>query len=296
MAMFPCGSCNLPVRWNQAAIQCDICSKWLHTSCIGVSKAEYAVLQSSEDGWCCDFCYRSALPFVDCSSIFSTSTQSSCSADTSMPSAAKLKGASHAGITVFYTNCRSLLPKVDELRLLAGSSTPGIIAITESWLDSTIAASEVAIPSYQLYRRDRSRHGGGICLYISDSISISRKSCHESIEFMHVEVTVDKGVLFVGLYYRPPGSDSDFSQLETLLGSLDLAKYFRVLILGDFNVDLCQADSPPATDLLGLAATVGLTQVVDSPTRFSASTSSLLDHVYVSDVSLVSSHSLLPPL
>ncbi len=106
-----------------------------------------------------------------------------------------------AKISIFYANSRSLLPNVDELRLLAGTTTPDLIAITETWLDSTISTSEVAITSYQLFRRDRSRHGGGICLYISDALQILRKSCHECLEFMYAEIVTDMGLLFVGVHY-----------------------------------------------------------------------------------------------
>lgn len=292
---FPCGCCGGAVRWNQEAIECDICSKWLHCRCIGVSKSEYAKLQLSEDGWCCDFCYRSALPYADCSFISSTSDESDQSIAASVASSVP-PGCHRTSMSVYYTNCRSLLPKMDELRLLAVTSRPDLIAISESWLDPSIAACEVAIPSYQLFRRDRSRHGGGVCLYISDSISVSHKSSHESAEFLHVEIASAFGPFLFGLCYRPPGSDLDLSLLESLLGSLNLARFNRVMILGDFNVDLTQVDSLPATDLLGVAASVGLVQVIDQPTRDTNSSSSLLDHVYTSDISFVTCHSILPPL
>lgn len=83
---------------------------------------------------------------------------------------------SKSAISFYYTNCRSLLPKIDELRMLAQTTQPDLLAMTETWLDQDIKQSELAIPSYSLLRRDRSRHEGGICLYINNSLAFSSKT------------------------------------------------------------------------------------------------------------------------
>ncbi len=51
--------------------------------------------------------------------------------------------------------------------------SPDIICIVESWLDNTILDCELTILNYKLLRLDRNRHGGGIILYIRDSLSFS---------------------------------------------------------------------------------------------------------------------------
>lgn len=98
-----------------------------------------------------------------------------------------------AGVAVYYTNCRSLLPKMDELRHLAIDSRPDIIALTETWLDSDISVSEISIASYQLFRRDRTWHGGGIALYVSESIQVKSCCCADSLEFMSVVFATASG-------------------------------------------------------------------------------------------------------
>ena len=55
-----------------------------------------------------------------------------------------------------------------------------IIGITETWCNSTVLDSEVAIDGYQLYRFDKdsvSGKGGGVILYIHESFSAVE--CHE---------------------------------------------------------------------------------------------------------------------
>ena len=46
-----------------------------------------------------------------------------------------------------------------------------MLAINESKLDDTISHTEVYIPGYIIIRKDRSRSGGGIALYIRENLS-----------------------------------------------------------------------------------------------------------------------------
>ena len=56
---------------------------------------------------------------------------------------------------------------MDELRsILSGAKRPVFFGVSETWLDSSISDGEVAIPSYDLYRRDRGNRGGGVLVYV----------------------------------------------------------------------------------------------------------------------------------
>ena len=73
------------------------------------------------------------------------------------------------------------------------------------------------------------------------------------------------------------------------------------VLVGDFNINL-QSDSPLSSDILATMLGFHLHQVVSDPTRVSLSnsnsirSSSLIDHVYVSDLSNLVSCSTLPPV
>ena len=58
-------------------------------------------------------------------------------------------------VNIMYYNVRSLLPKLDELRIVCETEKPGIVCIVESWLDNSISDNEISIPTYQLFRHDR---------------------------------------------------------------------------------------------------------------------------------------------
>lgn len=295
---FPCTICWKPVRFDQPGVYCEACRKWSHCKCLRLSNYEYARLQRSEEGWCCPSCWT--LPFSNCSHLSSSFNDSSnVSSASTEPSLTSFGTAlSKSGLSIFYSNCRSILPKMADLGFVVSSTTPDIIALTETWLDQDIVSSEIAIPSYQLIRRDRSRHGGGICLYVRDSSIILSRFSHASIELLSIVLRTELGPLLVCLHYRPPSCDTGLCELEDALSSLDISTYSRTILLGDFNIDLLH-ESSSSMDLLGIAASFGLEQIITEPTRPASSASinsTLLDHVYSSHQSLISSHTVLHPL
>ena len=84
------------------------------------------------------------------------------------------------------------------------------------------------------------------------------------------------------------------SILNATLGSLQLAKFSKVILLGDFNVDLSVPLSTRAVDFLSMVNGYGLQQHVDSVTRSSSGT--LLDLVLSTCPDLLSPISVVPPL
>ena len=64
-----------------------------------------------------------------------------------------------------------MLPKFDELVALCSSDKHDIIiCAVETWLCEDVLDSEIHVPNYSILRLDRDRHGGGVALYIHNSI------------------------------------------------------------------------------------------------------------------------------
>ena len=74
-------------------------------------------------------------------------------------------------LKIVYLNARSILPKFDELVLMVQARQPDIVSIVESWLDQDVDDSEINISGYQIFRADRSRHGGGVLVYIKSHLT-----------------------------------------------------------------------------------------------------------------------------
>ena len=197
---------------------------------------------------------------------------------------------------LFYCNSRSLLPKIDELRCIAATTTPNIIAVVETWLDSDILESELTIPGYIMFRNDRSRHGGGVAFYISDTLHVKCCSQHDSLELLSIVVNLESGSTMFTVYYRPPSSSGDLGELENALHQLNIHSYSSCILLGDFNIDLLRDSDPLTVDLLGRTSALGLHQIVEDPTRYSSTCNSLIDHLYVSNVGSVLSIMCSSPL
>ena len=78
--------------------------------------------------------------------------------------------------------------------------------------------------------------------------------------------------------------------------SIPPASMKNFVLVGDFNINLLQPDSPSAIELTNITSSFHLSQVVNSPTRETDHSVTLIDHVYTSNTRLVNSCSILPPL
>ena len=77
------------------------------------------------------------------------------------------------------------------------------------------------IPGYQLVRRDRDRHGGGIALYVRDHLSLTVKVSHPEAVLLLIELRLRRSCLLCGLLYRPPSSSASIlSSVESTLEQL----------------------------------------------------------------------------
>ena len=267
----------------------------LHTKCINMCLSEYQRLSLSDEGWCCHHCHKEALPFHDCSTL---TTVSDLSSDSSLQLSCSTSSnclPRSGGCLVYYSNCRSLVPKIDNLRTIAASATPSIIALCETWLDESVPESVLFIPNYHIIRRDRNRHGGGLLLYISDDIPSTCLCRHSSLELLVVELKLKRGLLTLVLFYRPPSSAPNFDDLEDAILSLTPAQLKNCVLLGDFNVDL-SCSSQMSIDLTAMLYSFHFTQVVNEPARVAKNSSTIIDHMYLTTPSLLSSCSTCPPL
>ena len=75
------------------------------------------------------------------------------------------------GVKIGHLNIRSLLKKIDEIRILIHQNSFDILAISETWLSDKIPNELVNIPGFNVYRNDRPSHGGGVLIYIIVQIS-----------------------------------------------------------------------------------------------------------------------------
>ena len=179
---------------------------------------------------------------------------------------------------ILYTNIRSLLPKIEETRILCSLKKPDVVCITETWLDSSVDSSLIHISGYSLCRNDRKdRRGGGVAVYIRneivfDDVSSLVTSCSNGIEISVVHLPLCH--VFMFLAYIPPCTKADvLKKIHNMIVEMsdDLLTRFsnhHLVILGDFN----------HFNFNGLCQYLDLVDLVKDATR----KDSILDHVLVS--------------
>ena len=83
-----------------------------------------------------------------------------------------------------------------------------IIGVAETKLDNSFASMQFGVANYKLYRQDRNSKGGGVMLYVKDSIPHRLLKEHSGvymgIDYLTVEISV-KSIKWNLVYiYRPP--------------------------------------------------------------------------------------------
>ena len=115
-------------------------------------------------------------------------------------------------ISAFHCNINSLFAynndhKLGELETLAESTKSDVIALTETWLDSTISDQMISIGGFlPPIRKDRNRHGGGVLIYCADHLPVIPRPdlSQPEQESVWIEIKQKQNEkVLIGIYYRP---------------------------------------------------------------------------------------------
>lgn len=203
---------------------------------------------------------------------------------------------SSRGLHILHLNVRSLIHKMDEIRLLFASNKVGIISFSETWLDNSINDSEIEIENYVVIRKDRNRNGGGVCVYIRSDICYNVRTDldHAHIEAVWLDILFPNSKpLLIGALYRPPDQSHFYVDLEEMcLNSVDFGKTEAILI-GDFNTNTLKKDSSIFKSLRNFCHLCSLHQLISQFTRVSTSSQTILDLVLTSDKSKISNSGVI---
>lgn len=78
-------------------------------------------------------------------------------------------------LDIFHLNIRSIRNKIDSLLSLVTDFD--VLCFTESHLDSCITDQNLLIDGFNtIYRKDRNSFGGGIIIYVSNSLRVKRRT------------------------------------------------------------------------------------------------------------------------
>ena len=141
-----------------------------------------------------------------------------------------------------YININSIRYKHNDLFTMAQNNID-ILAIAETKLDSSFPSAQFLVHGYRTpYRKDGSKHGGGLLGYVKEDISCcqltNQSPVHNLFDIIAVELNFWRQTWLLIAVYKSP-SVSDTALFEQMSNVIDyyLQKYQTIVLIGDFNIE-----------------------------------------------------------
>ena len=281
---YKCGICVNNIKTNTRFLTCNECSNKVHKKCVQAN-----ILNS----YICNLCSCKLLPFDnifdtdfdnDVNILGSNTMNSTRDRSNYNINAGNFECFKKKGLHFLHANARSIFHKLPELKLLAKQSNAAAIAITETWLDDKYTDACVSIDGYNLIRRDRDGHAGGVCAYIREDLAYNDRSDlnNPGLEDLWFEILLPKSKpLYIGVCYRTNNNTKCFTCLENTLSKL--RSDCDLIVLGDFNVCLIKNKGKLGSSYKQLLNFFSCKQLIKEPTRITETSSSLLDHIFTNN-------------
>ncbi len=188
----------------------------------------------------------------------------------------------HRGVRICNLNIVTLLGKFDHVKQFLVTTGVEVLALNETRLDNVIDNNELYIPGYNLYRKDRNRHGGGVAIYVSEKYSSHLINTEKNdIESLWVKIMLPHGNHFVvGTAYRSEEMVNKtyfFECLEQQLNGISISSK-DIFLVGDLNLD--SLVNGLAAPLKHLCQLFQLKQLIKEPTRVTRTSESCIDHIF----------------
>ena len=199
------------------------------------------------------------------------------------------------GFKLVHWNVRSLVKKIDQIRALMDGSPIDVLTLSETWLKHYLHSDLVAIEGFDTFRSDRGpnmnrclkvpKRGGGLITYVSKKYSshceplLDLGISNENIEAQWTLVHRPncKNVLICNVYRPPNGNlDKAVKYLWECLCTLNLNK-LNLFIMGDLNINYKNKSAGSYKKLHFFIQSHGLSQHINTTTRNTDKTKSLID-------------------
>ena len=142
-----------------------------------------------------------------------------------------------SGLGFMHLNVRSMIAKMDMIRIWAHTTDADVIVISETWLNKAVLNKDINIDGYNVYRTDRPKKGGGVAVYVKSKFHVNIRlstSVSKQFELLALDMEISKTlhITVVGCY-RPPSAIS--CTLPSLMELLSGLKFNEIVLIGDLN-------------------------------------------------------------
>lgn len=94
-----------------------------------------------------------------------------------------------SGFGILHINSRSLLPKIDLIKIWIESTNTDIKVLTETWLNKSITNKNISLEGCNVFLCDRLKKGGGVAIYVKSNFHVTLLS----------SVSISKRFVFLAL-------------------------------------------------------------------------------------------------
>ena len=182
-------------------------------------------------------------------------------------------------------NAPSLLKHKVQIEMLLRENKIDILALNEAKISETVCDSLIIIEGYNHERYDRNRHGGGVLVYIKETITYDRILDSDlepnSLETVSIQSKPKcaKSFVIIAWYRLPKHKIDDILNIEKLYKNHDKSNT-EVIIVGDSNCDDLpdQDKSSIVAKLRAFYKQHEFKQLIRKATRTTNRSSTLLNH------------------
>ena len=144
---------------------------------------------------------------------------------------------------VGHINARSVPKHIDEIKKLFQETSLDCVGVSETFIKSHTPQNLHKIPGFKFFKKNRcSKHGGGIGIFIRDTLAENAKiiklpQTFNQPETLFIEISIKNVKVAFGVMYKPP--KIPYGVFATIQESLAYVttKYEHVIISGDFNIN-----------------------------------------------------------
>ena len=189
------------------------------------------------------------------------------------------------GLRICHLNINHAVNKSTDIASLISNHGKSfhIVGLSESRLSEHIKDTDMHIPGFHIIRRDPTKtRETGLLIYVSESITFKRLQHLESheVESLWIEITLKKSTpILVGFCYRNPSERTNWMDRYDSMMEAVLLESKEIILLGDFNIDLMKTNNQWNQQI----DSYNLHQLIQSPTRVTQNSQTIIDHIYVTN-------------
>ena len=187
-----CPNCTKTVQSNHKRFLCTVCLDLYHAKCINLKGNELRNIRADNpQDWLCTKCQITTLPFFNCQQeefLNAITDHNNNIANNPLEDLIdehlEALTSKSKQLKLMHLNTQSMVSTFDELLVTIKEYPFDVVAMSETWMKNNPHLLQyVSIPGYtNLFRNRDEIRGGGVGLYIKNSINFKRRTDIEKIE------------------------------------------------------------------------------------------------------------------